>query len=312
MVKQMNGSRAIVRQHAGLVWALASSGAVGVVCLALGPVAHADTGTGNNPYQGIAVRNAFDLRPPPPPVTAPVTNTPPEAAKTDLKFTGISKIAGVKRAHLASPDTKNPGRFIYYDIEERVTQDGIEVLEIDEGKESVRLRSGSQEMLLTFEKHGLKGPPPAAAGGQPGTALPGGLPPTVPGGGRTPAASGANPITTAGGFGNQPAQPIIAGRNYAYNPAATGGSGGTPTTSVGTSAGYAAPGTTTAPGTPAPVRTIPSRQLRTVPPAPEASNLSAEQQAIIMEAQRMRAAERGIEMPPTPGLPPELPPGTSP
>ena len=38
--------------------------------------------------------------------------------------------------------------------------------------------------------------------------------------------------------------------------------------------------------------------------ADQQSNLSAEEQVVMMEAQKMKAAQSGIPLPPTPGLPP--------
>ena len=103
-----------------------------------------------NPYKVISARNGFDLKPPPPP--PPTDFKPIEPPKSDLKFTGISKIGDVKRVQMASVDPKKPGQFTYYDIQEGASQDGIEVLDIDMNAASVKIRNGGIESVLTFEK----------------------------------------------------------------------------------------------------------------------------------------------------------------
>jgi len=236
--------------------------------------------TPENPYRVIAERNAFDLKPyqePPGPPKAP-------DALTDLKLSGFTKIGNIKRLLLVGMNPKEPGRLVYYEIEEKVTQDGIEVLEIDElnGRAKIR-RGGGLEIELSYEKNGMsptKVPAPAnptpGAPGAPGVPRPG-----------MPAA--ANPPHSG---------PVIVGKN---NPAANPSPYFQPAANPASLAvpGAATPADTSRSG----LRQIPTRQVRTAPPAQPPNNLSSEEQVILLEAQRMRAAQQGTLLPPTPGLP---------
>ena len=231
-----------------------------------------------NPYKVISARNGFDLKPPPPP--PPTDFKPIEPPKSDLKFTGISKIGDVKRVQMASVDPKKLGQFTYYDIQEGASQDGIEVLDIDMNAASVKIRNGGIESVLTFEKNAIS---PAKPGG-PGMALP------MPGNPGHPFLGGApsNPATgpVIVGAKTPTAPPTFATPIPAANTGSTtGGSQGAGSTGL---------------------RSIPSRNVRTAPSNPP-NNLSAEEQVILLEAQRQRAAQRGVELPPTPGIP-ALPP----
>jgi hypothetical protein len=72
-----------------------------------------------------------------------------------VTFTGISKTFGVTKAHMVvqEPGKGNDG-VRYYSLAETEKQDAIEVLEINETEESVRISNGPVKMLLTFETHG--------------------------------------------------------------------------------------------------------------------------------------------------------------
>ena len=112
--------------------------------LALGSLVLAGTSgvvsadTPENPYRVIAERNAFDLKPYQEP---PGPQKPPDAL-TDLKISGFTKIGNIKRLLLVGMNPKEPGRLVYYEIEEKVTQDGIEVLEIDPLNGRAKIRRG--------------------------------------------------------------------------------------------------------------------------------------------------------------------------
>lgn len=230
-----------------------------------------------NPYKVISARNGFDLKPPPP---SPAENKTVEPPKSDLKFTGISKIGSVKRAHIAAVDPKKAGQFTYFDIEEGTSVDGIEVLEIDMASATVKIRNGGIESVLSFEKNAIGpvkpvGPPINPAIPTPGQPIPGG----------TAAQPNNGPIIVGARNNPAPIPPTFA-------PPVPAANTGTP----GVTAGGAAGGTTG-------LRSIPSRNVRTAPSNPP-NNFSAEEQVILLEAQRQKAAQRGVELPPTPGIPP--------
>jgi hypothetical protein len=251
-------------------------------------VANADTP--DHPYKVISVRNAFDLLPP----SAPPEVKPPEQAKVDkLKFVGISKIGGVRRAHIVAPIPA--GGYFYYDLEEGVTRDGITVLQIDEASETVKISNAGTELTLT-EKDSFTSPKIA---GVPTLPTPPGAPP--PGSPGSPTARPLHiPTPTSPGSANATATsagPTIVSRNSGANTSSATplpGAGYNPAASM--NAGRVADA-----NAPSSLRSIPTRSVRTVP-TPQ-SNLSPEEQVVMMEAQRMKAAQSGIPMPPTPGLP---------
>ena len=157
-------------------------------------------------YQSIPDRNAFGLRPPPSPTA--VTNAP--AALPKITLTGITTILGNKRALMKVAPVglkpQDPTKETSIILTEGQREGGIEVLQIDENRGSVKVNNSGTVMLLTFEKDGAK--LPAAVPGSPGlvpvpTALPlpngrhpgpfpGGIPPLPGRTVRTPMGSAAN------------------------------------------------------------------------------------------------------------------------
>ncbi|MEO8429399.1 MAG: hypothetical protein ABI651_20090 [Verrucomicrobiota bacterium] len=236
--------------------------------------------TPENPYRVIAERNAFDLKP----YQEPPAPKVPEAPVADLKLSGFTRIGNIKRVFLVGMNPKEPGRLIYYEMEERVSQDGIEVLEIDELNGKAKIRRGGADLELSYEKNGMSPTKtPAAAPAQPNSV------------------HGAAGVTRPGmpGNPNQPySGPVIVGKNHpAANPSSPYFQPASSTANLAAQAA-ANPVDTSRSG----LRQIPTRQVRTAPPL-QTSNLSAEEQVILMEAQRMKAAQQGMALPPTPGLP---------
>jgi hypothetical protein len=256
--------------------------------LLLSPAAWGDvTPPGDNSYQVVVVRNAFGLKPIQ--TTPPVTNTPPPQ-KVDVKFTGITSDKSGKKAWLVVPPppnnrTQNPQ---YLSMRENETQGDIQVLEIDDKENTVKIVNAGTPVVLTFKENGMT--PTAAA--MPGNPLmphgvPGALPipGVLPPGGIAPALITPAPgIRTAGVTPTGiPVNDALAARY------------GLPNTAAGN--------TTTV----TPVRTIPTRNLRTPPVAPQAQAQEAPVdpvvQRILMEAQAEDAKRRGEIFPPLPPLP---------
>ena len=235
---------------------------------------------GDNLYHVVVERNAFGLNPPRPVVQQP--SNPP--VKVDIKFTGITvDKAGGKKAWLVVPPppnnrTQNPQ---YLSMREQETQGDIQVLEIDDKENTVKVLNAGIPAVLTFKENGYATPTMAA---MPGTALmPHGIPGVVPGlavPGIVPA-----PMTPAPGMKSAgvmptgiPANDALAARYGLQN---------------------------TASGT-APVRTIPTRPIRTaVDPQAQAVPAPVDPvvQRIMMEAQALEAKQRGEVFPPLPPLP---------
>ncbi|MDX1952931.1 MAG: hypothetical protein SFY81_12185 [Verrucomicrobiota bacterium] len=149
-------------------------------------------------YQSIIDRNPFGLKPPAPP-PAPPTNKPPEQPappKVDYMLSGISTY-GTKRAYLVSKDPNN--KYPYMTLSEGQQMEGVEVLEIDEKKQTVKIRNTGSEILLSFATHGVpvaKMAPVAGPGGRPGP----------------PGSNIPTPVRPGGSI------PLPGGNNQGYNP----------------------------------------------------------------------------------------------
>jgi hypothetical protein len=260
--------------------------------LVLATAAWADVNpSGDNAYHVVVERNPFGLSPPK--VVLPPTNTPPPV-KSDVKFTGITvdKVGG-KKAWLVVPPppnsrAQNPQ---YLSMRENETQGDIQVLEIDDKENTVKIVNAGTPVVLTFKDNGYATPTMAAMPGNPLAphGVPGMLPtpgvlptPGLPTPGIVPAPTPG--IKTAGVTPTGiPANDAMAARYGLQN---------------------AAPGNTT---TIAPVRTIPTRTLRTtVEPQAQSTGANADPvvQHIMREAQKMQTEQQqGIAYPPLPGLP---------
>jgi hypothetical protein len=244
-------------------------------------------------YRLIADRNPFGLKPTPPPQAA--APAPAQSPKSDIKLTGI-KFIGSRKAYFMISEPK--GKSEYYSLGEGEAKDGLEVLKIDEGGKSVRIRNGGTETLMTFASHGITvapgagAPPPPANAGMPGGA-PGMIPNQPPQNttaynmtvqpGMAPASSPSTvtPVRTIPPRtlpGAQSMDPAMAAR-YGLTP----GQGGT----VAQFQGAASP----------PGMTIHATENR--------QNLSSEEQIILLELQRVKNQKTNPRavLPPTPGLP---------
>ena len=243
---------------------------LGLGGLLLATAARGDvTPSGDNSYHVVVERNAFGLRPPPPPVQQ-LTNPP--AQKLDVKFTGITSDSSGKKAWLVVPPppnnrTQNP---LYLSMREHVTQGDIQVLEIDDKENTVKIVNAGIPAVLSFKENGY--PTPAMA------ALP------------------ANPLMPAPGIVPAPMTPAPGIKTAGMTPT------GIPVNDA-LAARYGLQNT--APGI-APVRTIPTRTLRTTAePQAQAveSSVDPAVQRILMEAQALDAKRRGATFPPLPPLP---------
>ena len=196
----------------------------------------------DNPYQVIVTRNAFALKPPPPPVD-PTKNEPPPSP-VDVLLTGISTLSGTKKALLQITD-KSPSKAGKTDfpppLEEGDVQGRVEVVSIDAVANQVLIKIDGNEKTLSFEdkdapKPGAA-PPPGARPGAPGM-------PGMPGGPRGPGMPGnpGYPLPTPG----QPGVPMpMAGGAIPAPGAAAGGYGGVVVGGGGGSSGTATPGVPT-------------------------------------------------------------------
>jgi len=147
----------------------------------------------NNPYQAIADRNAFSLKPAPPPPEIEKPKTPPPK----ITLTGITTRAGKKKVFLKTPGAPGkPGEQAkeqYYEIAEGVTDRDIEVLEINPKAGTVRIKYEGTEIPLNFVDNGAKAiAPPPGQPGQPG--VPGMIPApgVMPAPGQNGGAPGSN------------------------------------------------------------------------------------------------------------------------
>jgi hypothetical protein len=236
-------------------------------------VAHAVTvDSSNNPYQSIVDRNVFALKPPPPPPDPEATKPPP----VKITLTGIATLFG-KRALLKSPAPPGkPGEpakpELSYILAPGQREGDIEVLDIDEVGGNVKLRNAGVEVTLNIDKDGPKLAPTAPPPGVPG--IPGAVPPI-------PGARGIAPPTPTGNPGF-----TMPTRTLRLPPGGAGGGANTGGTSpLGT--GYV-PGVT--PGYTAPQNSSLAQPQKNWPPE---ANVSREEQAILIEAQRQQLLQEG-------------------
>jgi hypothetical protein len=164
-------------KHSGtmLVWM------AGSLALCIGAKAVTSENT-ENPYQSIVDRNVFSLKPAPTPVD-PAEANKPQTLKITL--TGITTILGNKRVLMkTAPPPGKPGEAPKteqsYILTEGQREGDIEVIEINDKLGSVKVSNGGSMQTLTFEKDGAKLPATPAPAAVPGAPLPNGAAP-VPG-----------------------------------------------------------------------------------------------------------------------------------
>ena len=238
-----------------------------------------------NPYQAIMDRNAFGLKPIPPPPDPDANKPPPQVPKA--MFTGlISGFSGGKRALLktaavAAKGSEPAKAEQTYILAAGQREGDIEVLEINDapGSESVKVVNTGVTMTLTFEKDGQK---PTVGAAPPPFGNPGGVPPPP---GVIPQPGGVQP---AGGA------PVPMQR-FMRTPM-PGGSASTATQpGAATPTSYSAGGTLPAYG---------ATTAQTQPVTPQQAQQSAAQQMIEMELAREKLAKSGNPsaslIPPTP------------
>lgn len=249
-----------------------------------------------NPYQSIAERNAFGLKPPPQIVDS--RPLPPPTPQATVELTGITSILSKTKALLEITEPgpgKTPKKPI---MEEGDRIDSIEVISIDVEKGQVRIRNAGVETNLTF-----KVSKSASTVGAPGAPPPPilGVPPAVPG---KPVAAGPTIISGSASADSDRGGVTLLGGGA---PTATTGTGVTTAPGVPPSAAPNFGATATATfGTAQPgLRSIPSRQIRAEAqgvPAVQQRPTSPEEAIAIMEARREAYRAKG-----SPPLPPAKP-----
>lgn len=238
------------------------------------------------PYQAIIARNVFGLKDPPPPPAAP----DPQAQVTPsaLKLSILTTMFGKRASFVLQEPGKPP---VNSDLLREGEKDGsitnLQVLQIDERAGSVKVVYGNKELTLDFKSNGIAPPvgPPVTPAGPMLAGKPGGPPGVAPVPGQPPQAVAAasfhplpqvgRPTDSGSGLRTIPARPTRLGSSGST----TFGLGGN---AVGGSYGY---------------------NQAAQAQAQEQSNLSAEQQALLLKVQEQQAARQGIELPPTPPLP---------
>jgi len=252
------------------------------------------TAPGDNAYHVVVERNAFGLKPPQ--VLPPVTNTPP-AQKVDVKFTGITSDKSGKKAWLVVPPppnnrTQNPQ---YLSMREGETQGDIQVLEIDDKENTVKIVNAGTTSVLTFKENGFTTATAAAMPGNP--LMPQGAPGALPMPGVLP---------TAGGLSAPGIVPALTTPAPGIKTAGVTPTGITANSALASRYGLqntAPPGNTTI----GPVRTIPIRTPRT-PVEPQAQTTASSPdpvvQQIIRDVNKLQIEQQhGIAYPPLPSLP---------
>jgi hypothetical protein len=112
-----------------------------------------------NPYHQIVERNVFGLRSPPPPRVEP-----PTAPLPKIVLTGVTTMLGNKRALLKIQFPAQPSKPVKEEscvLSEGEREGPIEVLEINEKTEQVKVNNSGTVSVITFAKPGPT--PPAVA-----------------------------------------------------------------------------------------------------------------------------------------------------
>lgn len=225
-----------------------------------------------NGWGGIADRNPFGLRPP----QAPPAPGPTTQPASNVKFSGISSLFGPKRVFLAVQEGRDTR---YLKLQEGERDGAIEVLSINEAAREVKVRNAGEEILLTFETHGLKPNIPVTAA-KPGV-------PGMPGLPMPPQPMGFVPAAAA--------QPVPVPNS--------------PRSRDGETLRFGTPGGAPAGVAPESIRSVPSRTMRLMPstapqtqPPTSKSKNTAEESSILLEVQRTvsRKEIRNGELPPLP------------
>jgi hypothetical protein len=142
-------------------------------------------------YRSIPERNAFSLKPGP----RPEPLRPAEPVLQKIILTGITTILGNKRALMKVIPPARQGeqpKEVSLILTEGQREADVEVLQIDEKAEAVKVINSGREATLTFEKDGAKLPSTPGTAGIPGTAnIP--TPAAVPGSGTNPVGVAAQP-----------------------------------------------------------------------------------------------------------------------
>ena len=237
----------------------------------------------SNPFQGIIDRNVFGLKPPPGPPD-PDANKPPPPKITP---TGITTLLGKRalfKVQMPAKPPKPAGEESFM-LGEGQREGEIEVLEIDEKAGTIKFNNYGTVVTLSLDKDGAKlpnTPPMAVPVPAPVQAGFGGVNPAAPGGQPMPGGAAVTTIgSPAGNLKSIPTRtlrlPNASGGNPGYVPAQTPIQG--------------------------------DQNVQGVQPQSAAlSNLTPEEQMIIIEAQREHAKSTANPvsriLPPTPLSPP--------
>ncbi len=255
----------------------------------------------DSPYQAIMGRNAFGLRPVPPP--APPPETPVNVIPSALKLTGITTLIGKRAMFLVQEPNKKEA--VYSDLLREGDKDGsitnLEVLHIDDLTGEVKVVYGGKEMTLNFAQNGIQPPvgaAPTAPGAGPGAipGRPGGVPTIAP-----PPVPGQQPVATV-----TTAQ--VPSGAVATFPPGISGAGSSGLRSIPTRPTRLGGGSLGSSGAASGVSNVPE-------PQPVFQGTPEQQLQTIVD-QSTRLEQNGIPMPPVPGpvtgpggnLDPNLPP----
>jgi len=122
-----------------------------------------------NPFGNIVKRNPFGLNKPPPVQQAPAAQPPVALGTNNLKFTGISTVFNVKKAHFMINDPTKTPPAQYYSLSEGEQMGQLEVVKINVTNCTVKVRAAGVEQDVSFKTHGIV----AAAAPQPMPNMPG-------------------------------------------------------------------------------------------------------------------------------------------
>jgi hypothetical protein len=112
-----------------------------------------------NPFSNISARNAFNVRPVPPPPEAKPPEPAPPSELVKVSLAGLGNLGGRKVAFLVI-DPKNAKPSVdYYTLGEGDTApDGynLTVVSVDEANDTVMVRNNGREVAMDFKSSALK------------------------------------------------------------------------------------------------------------------------------------------------------------
>lgn len=245
-------------------------------------LANAAASNSSNPFKSIVRRNAFSLKE----KVDPKKNKEKEEEKVtppddlDLIINGVSRRGKKQFVYFKIPDEKDKGKFRYYTVDVDDTRaNPIDVVKMEDKSIKIKYKGGTYDLNFADVKNKVN----RVASNQKGAK--GGTNKNIPG---RNTKTNVNTSRSSSNKGN-----YTRSNNGSYT---ISNNTGSRLNSTSNSGRYSYRSSSSGSGS----LNLPKRTVRV---GNTNSNISPEEQAVIMEVNRIRNEQQGIPMPPTPGLP---------